>query len=187
MKLIACDLCLAVIPLGYRMRSCLCENIKGKYLKDGRKVEIYVKDMGTSRILGLQNSVRFGFEKQGEAWVIDFDDWTVKKLVLIDQKITIKVTGFNEKSNEYILLACDLCRTVIPLDFERTKSCRCGNIDGKYINDYEFKVCVSKDIEKCRTLGLANSVRFGRQKRAIVRVIDFNDKVISLFKQWFKH
>jgi len=86
MKLIVCDLCRLVVPLGYRIKHCRCGNIKGKYLKgdpEGRRIVIYVKDMGTSRILGLDNRVRFNFKKRGKCWIIDFDDWTVKKLVVL--------------------------------------------------------------------------------------------------------
>lgn len=83
MKLIVCDLCHDVVQLKYEMRSCACENIKGNYI-DNTNVEIHVKDDSKSRILGIDNRVRYGkIEQGGRVWVIKFNNETVKKLIKI--------------------------------------------------------------------------------------------------------
>jgi len=80
MKLICCDLCHAVIPLGYKYKWCKCKNIGGKYHRDGVIAEIKVGDQTTSRVLGLQNGVRYGHKKVGECWIINwFDDHLIVK------------------------------------------------------------------------------------------------------------
>lgn len=82
MKLIACDICHDVIQLKRKLRSCKCENIKGKYV-DKRNVEIHIKDETKCRILGLDNMVRYGIKEEKSVWVIKFNDPTVKKLIKI--------------------------------------------------------------------------------------------------------
>lgn len=65
MKLLACDKCHAVVQLiQKRIKSCKCGNIKGKYI-DKRNIQVIVKNKKTSRILGLQNQVRYGWIKEG--------------------------------------------------------------------------------------------------------------------------
>lgn len=77
MKLLACDKCHAVVPLTRKeIRSCECGNIKGWYI-DKRNIEVWVKDKKHSRILGLQNQVRYGWMVRGETWIIPFDNETV--------------------------------------------------------------------------------------------------------------
>lgn len=77
MKLLACDKCHAVIKLELgKIKSCKCGNIKGKYVDD-KNIVVLVKDKEHSRILGLQNSVRYGLKERGEAWIIPFDNETV--------------------------------------------------------------------------------------------------------------
>ena len=82
MKLIVCDLCHDVVQLKYDLRSCACENIKGKYI-DKINIEIHVKNKMKCRILGLGNDVRHGDQHSGSCWIIKFTDQTVKKLVKI--------------------------------------------------------------------------------------------------------
>lgn len=82
MKLIVCDLCHDVVQLKYDLKSCACGNIRGMYT-DKRNVEIHVKDESKSRILGLENTVRYGIIKRGVVFVIKFTDITVKKLIKI--------------------------------------------------------------------------------------------------------
>lgn len=76
MKLLVCDKCYSVIQLEYRVRSCKCGNIKGKYI-DKSNIEVTVKDKKASRILGLHNLVRYGIQKEGQVWVIPFNNKTV--------------------------------------------------------------------------------------------------------------
>lgn len=74
MKLLACDDCHAMVQLVQkRIKSCKCGNIKGKYT-DKRNIKVWVKDKKRSRILGLQNQVRYGWIKEGKAWIIPFDN-----------------------------------------------------------------------------------------------------------------
>lgn len=76
MKLLVCDKCYSVVQLRYKVRSCECGNIKGKYI-DKSNIEVTVKDKKTSRILGLHNLVRYGLVKERNAWVIPFNNKTV--------------------------------------------------------------------------------------------------------------
>ena len=80
MKLLACDLCHSVVPLTKRLKSCRCKNIKGRYL-DQKNIIVYVRDKSSCRVLGLSNAVRYGFSKEGAAWIINFNDQTIKKLI----------------------------------------------------------------------------------------------------------
>ena len=80
MKLLACDLCHSVVPLTKRLKSCRCKNISGKYL-DQKNIIIYVRDKNSCRVIGLSNAVRYGLIKEGCAWIIDFNDPTIKKLI----------------------------------------------------------------------------------------------------------
>lgn len=82
MKLLACDRCHSVVPLTKRLKSCRCKNIKGKYINQ-KEIVVYVKNKNSSRILGLDNAVRYGFIKEGRVWIIDFNNPTIKKLVEI--------------------------------------------------------------------------------------------------------
>jgi len=77
MKLLACNKCHAVVQLVQkRIKRCKCGNIKGRYI-DKRNIEIWVQDKNSSRILGLQNQVRYGWIKEGKVWIIPFDNKTV--------------------------------------------------------------------------------------------------------------
>jgi hypothetical protein len=77
MKLLACDKCHAVVQLVQkRIKSCKCGNIRGKYT-DKRNIKVIVKDKKSSRILGLDNWVRYGFKKESKVWIIPFDNETV--------------------------------------------------------------------------------------------------------------
>ena len=78
MKLIVCDFCQDVVVLKYEKRSCRCEAISGKYLGDGRHVEITSRNLKRTRVLGLQNSVRYGIKTQGEVWVISWGNPVIK-------------------------------------------------------------------------------------------------------------
>ncbi len=80
MKLLACDLCQDVVALRRgpkNKRECSCGNISGYYRPDGRNILVWVRDAGSCRILGIQNSVRAGLKDSGDIWVISFNDQTV--------------------------------------------------------------------------------------------------------------
>jgi|GEM_PF-1521855 len=80
MKLLVCDFCQDVVALRRgpkKKRGCGCGNISGYYLPDGRNIIVWVREAKFCRILGIQNSVRFGFKNSGDIWAIPFNDQTV--------------------------------------------------------------------------------------------------------------
>jgi hypothetical protein len=73
MKLIACDNCGSMIALGWQPHGCTCGNITGHY-RDSVHAEITVKNKETSRVIGIENGVRFGRQPYGRCFVIQWED-----------------------------------------------------------------------------------------------------------------
>lgn len=73
MKLLACDLCIAVVPLTHGERSCSCGNVCGRYLPNDDDIEVQVRDRQSARIIGLPNDVRYGRSTKDWCYVIPWD------------------------------------------------------------------------------------------------------------------
>lgn len=79
MKIICCDLCDDVIKLNLHWQCCKCENICGRYLKDGRTAEIEIsQDQNKCRVIGVPNGIRYGLKKEMNAWVFQWDNEWLK-------------------------------------------------------------------------------------------------------------
>jgi len=68
MKLACCDKCHDVFKLTFRLKHCKCKNISAKHV-DAVKAVVYRKDRDTCRILGVENSIRYGYHERGEVWI----------------------------------------------------------------------------------------------------------------------
>ena len=86
MKLIVCDYCDKVIILTRRKKSCRCGNISGKYCQDGLHAKIWVRSKSFSRVLGIENSVRYGAKQKGDVWIIKWDDSRIKVRDIVNEK-----------------------------------------------------------------------------------------------------
>jgi len=103
MKLIHCDLCHNVIKLDYHFQYCQCYNIGGRYLRDGRTAEIYLKDeksFKNSRVLGFPNSVRYGKHREGTCWVFYWRDPYLK--IFVDGKSQTIITNKPDFEDTYV-------------------------------------------------------------------------------------
>ena len=74
MKIICCDICHSFLPLSYRMQSCRCKNIKGKYKKDGLHAVVYIQKDARARVIGIDNAVRYGSVDEAKCWIIKNSD-----------------------------------------------------------------------------------------------------------------
>lgn len=82
MKVICCDSCQAFIPLNYDWQACECEAIRGRYEKDGRHVKVVTRNKRRTRVIGVENCVRYGMKVRGDSWKIKWDD---KRLEVVDE------------------------------------------------------------------------------------------------------
>lgn len=74
MKIMCCDLCHGVIPMTQITKKCKCGNISGKYKKDGRHAIVSVREIKRCRVIGINNSVRYGLHDNGDCWIINWND-----------------------------------------------------------------------------------------------------------------
>lgn len=80
MKLLACDLCIDVVPLTHEFRSCSCGNVSGRYLPNDDDIEVRVRNAEAGRIIGLPNDVRYGRSERELCYVIPWDSLKVQRL-----------------------------------------------------------------------------------------------------------
>lgn len=83
MKLLCCNNCHSVIPLSRHIQSCRCGNADGKYMEDGKRVAVWIKEgeEQTTHLVGIENRVRYGFALRGDCFLISWKDRTVTKYV----------------------------------------------------------------------------------------------------------
>ena len=79
MKLLACGLCIDVVPMTKTIRTCLCGNVSGRYLPNDDDIEVRVRKMDAARIIGLPNDVRYGRSQQEFCYLIP---WDAPKVIL---------------------------------------------------------------------------------------------------------
>jgi hypothetical protein len=63
-KLLCCSKCHDVIKPRYEWVWCNCKNIGGCYYKDGKNFFVSRKDKSSSRVIGVDNKVRYGLQKR---------------------------------------------------------------------------------------------------------------------------
>ena len=80
MKLLACDLCIEVVPLTHAFRACSCGNVAGRYLPNDDDIEVRVRNSDAARIIGLPNDVRYGRSQKELCYVIPWDAPKVQRL-----------------------------------------------------------------------------------------------------------
>jgi hypothetical protein len=73
MKLLACDLCIDVVPLTHDWRSCSCGNVGGRYLPNDDDIEVRVRKPDAARVIGLPNDVRYGRSEREPCYAIPWD------------------------------------------------------------------------------------------------------------------
>jgi len=69
MKVICCDVCQSFIPLSSVWQQCRCGNISGVYLSDGLHAQVVIEDKTRGRVIGVPNSIRYGFKREDTCWV----------------------------------------------------------------------------------------------------------------------
>lgn len=81
------------------------------------------------------------------------------------------------------ILACSKCHDVVPLVQKRTKSCKCGNIKGKYTDKRNIQVTIrdkNKRKKSARIIMLPNSVRYGMKEKSETYIIPFNHECVTI-------
>jgi hypothetical protein len=80
------------------------------------------------------------------------------------------------------LIYCDKCHEVIQLRYE-LKSCTCGDISGKYLEDgriAEIHLDNNGCFKTTRVLGFPNSVRYGNVREGICWSFDWLDPYLRV-------
>jgi len=75
-----CDVCHGVVKGEIKeWKFCSCGEIGGHYEEDGSHFT-YTRLTGRSRVIGVDNNVRYGFERRGNCWVQEANTRTGKNL-----------------------------------------------------------------------------------------------------------
>jgi len=100
MKLMCCDMCHDVVKAQKEKWSwCSCGEIGGQYEADGSHFT-FARLTCRSRVIGVDNSVRYGFKRQGDCWVQEAKTRTGKNLVEIKYTSKMATARIAEKLKE---------------------------------------------------------------------------------------
>ncbi len=81
------------------------------------------------------------------------------------------------------LIACSKCHSVVQLIQKRTRSCKCGNIKGRYTDKRNIEVTI-KDRnprkKSARIIMLPNSVRYGMKEKGETYIIPFDHECVTI-------